>query len=147
MNYNVLRPDFFVVSGLQGLKKFYVRGSARDGEVRGFTIMYDQAMEGTLDSVAVAMSSAFTPFPNATTTVAPPPRRKVEYGTGVVVDGAGAVLTTRDLLDGCQVITLATLGSADKIAGTRPRTSRSSASMVRAASRRSRSRTSGRTVR
>ena len=114
VNYTVLRPDFFVVSGLQGLKKFYVRASARDGEVRGFTVMYDQAMEGTLDPVAVAMSSAFAPFPNAA--IAAPPRRKVEYGSGIVVDGAGSVLTTRELLEGCQVITLAVLGPADKVA-------------------------------
>ena len=115
VNYNVLRPDFFVVSGLQGLKKFYVRAATRDGEVRGFTVMYDQAVEGTLDPVAVAMSSAFAPFPNAAV-AAPPPRRKVEYGTGIVVDGAGSVLTTRELLEGCQVITLAALGPADKVA-------------------------------
>ena len=44
--YNVLRPDFFVISGLQGLKKFYVRAHVKDDEVRGVTILYDQAMEG-----------------------------------------------------------------------------------------------------
>src|SRR3984957_13679627 len=33
VEYNVLRPDFFVMSGLQGLKKFYVRGQVRDNEV------------------------------------------------------------------------------------------------------------------
>jgi hypothetical protein len=97
------------------LKKFYVRASTRDGEVRGFTVMYDQAVEGTLDPVAIAMSSAFAPFPNAAI-AAPPPRRKVEYGTGIVIDDAGGVLTTRELLEGCQVITLAALGPADRVA-------------------------------
>ena len=62
VTYNVLRPDFFVVSGTQGLKKFYVRGFVKDGEVRGITILYDQAMEGTMDPMVVAMSSAFVPF-------------------------------------------------------------------------------------
>jgi hypothetical protein len=33
-----------------------------------------------------------------------------------VVDAVGSVLTTRELLEGCQVITLATLGPVDKIA-------------------------------
>jgi hypothetical protein len=33
-----------------------------------------------------------------------------------VVDDAGGVLTTRELLEGCQVITLAALGPADKVA-------------------------------
>ena len=40
-DYNVLRPDFFVISGLQGLKKFYVRAQARGEEVRGVTILFD----------------------------------------------------------------------------------------------------------
>ena len=61
-SYNVLRPDFFVISGMQGLKKFYVRAFAQDNEVRGITILYDQAMEGTMEPVVVAMSSAFVPF-------------------------------------------------------------------------------------
>ena len=55
--------DFFVLSGLQGLKKFYVRGQISGDEVRGMTILYDQATEGTMAPVVIAMSSAFTPFP------------------------------------------------------------------------------------
>src|SRR5829696_19273 len=43
VDYSVLRDGFFVISGLQGLKRFYARAHARDNEVRGFTIMYDQA--------------------------------------------------------------------------------------------------------
>jgi hypothetical protein len=35
--YSVLRPDFFVISGLQNLKKFYLRAQLRGDEVRGFT--------------------------------------------------------------------------------------------------------------
>ena len=80
----MLRPDFFVVSGTQGLKKFYVRAFAKDGEVRGLTILYDQAMEGTMDPIVVAMSSAFVPFASyaGRQRAAEVPRRKVEYGTG-----------------------------------------------------------------
>ena len=51
------------LSGMQGLKKFYVRADVKDGEVRGITILYDQATEGIMDPVVVAMSSAFAPFP------------------------------------------------------------------------------------
>ncbi|MDB5501017.1 MAG: Peptidoglycan-binding protein, partial [Tardiphaga sp.] len=43
IDYSVVKPDFFVLSGMQGLKKFYVRGSFRDSEVRILTILYDQA--------------------------------------------------------------------------------------------------------
>ncbi|MGZ5843296.1 MAG: peptidoglycan-binding domain-containing protein, partial [Xanthobacteraceae bacterium] len=38
--YSVLRPDFFVISGMQNLRKFYVRAQARGEEVRGITVLY-----------------------------------------------------------------------------------------------------------
>ena len=113
--YKLLRPEFFVVSGLQGLKKVYVRGAFKDGEVRGFSILYDQALEGTVDPVVIAMSSAFAAFPTGVA-AGPPPRRKVEYGTGVVIGAAGHVITTREVTEACQVITLAGLGPAELIA-------------------------------
>jgi len=116
IEYNVLRPDFFVISGLQGLKKFYVRGQARDNEVRGLTILYDQAMEGSVDRIAVAMSSAFVPFPAQAAVAGPPPRRKVEYGTGFVVSAAGDILTDSALLDGCDFIVVPGFGYAERIA-------------------------------
>ena len=59
----MVKPDFFVLSGMQGLKKFYVRGAYKDAEVRVLTILYDQATEGTMEPVVIAMSSAFSPFP------------------------------------------------------------------------------------
>jgi hypothetical protein len=135
VEYNVLRPDFFVISGLQGLKKFYVRGQvrenqakesqaketqakdspAKDTDVRGLTILYDQAMEGTMDRIAVAMSSAFAAFP-AQLPGAPAPRRKVEYGTGLVVSAAGDIVTDADLLTGCELIVVPGFGHAERIA-------------------------------
>lgn len=116
VSYNVLRPDFFVLAGLQGLKKFYVRGHVRDGQVRGFSIVYDQAVAGTLDPVVVAMSSAFAPFPGAATAATPPPRRRVEYGSGAILSPDGLVVTTRELMEGCQVISLAGHGPAERVA-------------------------------
>ena len=63
-DYQVLRPDFFVVAGMQGgVKKFYVRGEIKNDEVRGITILWDKAMEGLFDHIAVAMSNAFVGFP------------------------------------------------------------------------------------
>jgi peptidoglycan hydrolase-like protein with peptidoglycan-binding domain len=110
--YSVLRGDFFVVSGLQNLKKFYVRAQLRGDEVRGFTVLYDQAMAGIMEPVVVAMSSAYVAFPGGT---APPPRRKVEYASGVAV-GPGHVVTSRDALDGCFVVTVTGIGGADRVA-------------------------------
>ncbi len=115
VDYSVLRENFFVVSGLQGLKRFYMRAHAKGNEVRGFTIMYDQAMQGIMDRVAVAMSSRFEPFPSAAS-ASPPPKRKVEYATGIVIDEFGHVITDRQAVDGCGVITLAGLGPAERIA-------------------------------
>jgi len=39
VDYTVVKPDFFVLSGLQGLKKFYVRGTFKGDEVRILTIL------------------------------------------------------------------------------------------------------------
>jgi peptidoglycan hydrolase-like protein with peptidoglycan-binding domain len=117
--YNVLRPDFFVISGTQGLKKFYVRAAAKDNEVRGITILYDQAMEGTMDPIVVAMSSAFVPFASGLGSAeldGAQPRRRVEYGTGLVVSGAGHIVTDKQAIDGCNVIVVPGLGHAERIA-------------------------------
>jgi hypothetical protein len=114
IDYSALRENFFVVSGLQGLKRFYVRGQARGNEVRGVTILYDQAMQGIMDRVAVAMSSRFDPFPTSAVPLAA--RRKVEYATAIVVSEAGHVITDRQAVDGCYVITLVGYGGAERIA-------------------------------
>jgi putative peptidoglycan binding protein len=117
VEYNVLRDNFFVLSGLQGLKRFYVRAHAKDNEVRGMLIMYDQAMQGIMDPVTVAMSSRFEPFPVAS---GPPPKRKVEYATGIVIDPAGHVVTDRQAAESCNVITLTGLGNAELIGESGP---------------------------
>src|SRR5690349_20681579 len=116
VDYTVVKPDFFVLSGLQGLKKFYLRGSFKGDEVRILTILYDQAVENTVEPVVIAMSSAFTPFPNG---AGPPPRKAVDYGTGIVVSDDGAILADREITDGCMAITIAGLGSADVVAADR----------------------------
>src|SRR5205085_8793724 len=89
-----------------------VRAQLRGEEVRGFTILHDQAMTGIMEPVVVAMSSAYAAFPAG---AAPPPRRKVEYATGVAV-GPGHIMTSRDALDGCYVVTIAGIGGVDRVA-------------------------------
>src|SRR5580704_13134676 len=113
VDYTVVKPDFFVLSGMQGLKKFYVRGTFKGDEVRILTILYDQATEGTVEPVVIAMSSAFNPFPSGT---GPAPRKTVEYGTGVVVSEDGAILTDREVTDGCLAIAIGGFGNADRVA-------------------------------
>jgi peptidoglycan hydrolase-like protein with peptidoglycan-binding domain len=116
VEYTVVKPDFFVLSGMQGLKKFYVRGQYRGDEVRILTILYDQATEGTVEPVVIAMSSAFNPFPSGAQTAGPPPRKTVEYGTGVVVSDDGAIIADREVTDGCLAIAIAGYGRADRVA-------------------------------
>lgn len=116
-DYSVVRPDFFVLSGMQGLKKFYIRGQTHDAEARVLTVLYDQATEGTMTPVTVAMSSAFNPFPGSGTAAnGPPPRRKVEYSTGTVVSTDGVILAERDATDGCMAIAVPGHGNAVRVA-------------------------------
>jgi hypothetical protein len=117
VTYNVVKPDFFVISGTQGLKKFYMRAQAGNGEVRGFLLTYDQANAGMMEPLVVAISGAFAPFPQAAQTAsAPGARRRVEYSTGVIVSAAGDILADRDSVDDCQVIVANGFGNAERVA-------------------------------
>jgi peptidoglycan hydrolase-like protein with peptidoglycan-binding domain len=116
VDYTVVKPEFFVLSGLQGLKKFYVRGTFKGDEVRILTILYDQATENTVEPVVIAMSSAFNPFPTGAQIAGPPPRKTVEYGTGLVVSDDGAILADGEITDGCLAIAIAGFGNADRVA-------------------------------
>ena len=115
VEYSALKDDGFVISGLQGLKNFTVRARMRDGEVRGFTMSYDQAMETIVAPVVVAMASAFTPFPGHSAPFAAL-AKTVDYGTGVVVSARGHIVTATGVADGCQVLLASGLGNAELIA-------------------------------
>jgi peptidoglycan hydrolase-like protein with peptidoglycan-binding domain len=116
VDYTVVKPEFFVLSGLQGLKKFYVRGTFKGDEVRILTILYDQATENTVEPVVIAMSSAFNPFPTGAQIAGPAPRKTVEYGTGLVVSDDGAIMADREITDGCLAIAITGFGNADRVA-------------------------------
>jgi hypothetical protein len=62
------------------------------------------------------MSSAFNPFPSGAQIAGPPPRKTVEYGTGIVVSDDGAIVTDRQITDGCLTIAIAGFGNADRVA-------------------------------
>src|SRR6185312_9003900 len=95
---SALHEDNFFVSGMQGLKYFSVRAQMRDGELRGITIMYDQAWEGIVAAVTGAVA------------------KSVEYGTALIVSAQGHLITTRRLVEGCQVIVAPGLGDAEPVA-------------------------------
>ena len=114
IEYSILRDDSFFISGLQGLKKFSVRAQIRNGEVRGFTMLYDQAMEGIVAPVMVAMASAFSPFPQRAAPFATL-AKSVEYGSGLVVSAQGHIVADARLTQGCQVIVAGGFGDAERI--------------------------------
>ncbi|MDI1264154.1 MAG: serine protease, partial [bacterium] len=72
--------------------------------------------ENTVEPVVIAMSSAFNAFPAAAQVAGPPPRKTVEYGTGVVVSDDGAIVTDRQITDGCLAVAIAGFGNADRVA-------------------------------
>lgn len=117
VTYSTVKPDFFVLSGTQQDEKiFYVRGQLRGDEVRILSIVYDPASKAVMEPVVIAMSSAFTPFPTGAQAVGPPPRKSVEYATGIVVNTTGFIVTDRQAVEGCQSIIIAGHGNADKAA-------------------------------
>ncbi len=111
-----LKSDSFVISGVQGLKYFLVRAAARGSEVRGITVLYDQATEGTMEPLAHAMAAAFTAFPDPN---APPPpgiRRAVEYGNAIVVDSGGDLIAPAHVTEDCRTISVPPFGHAARLA-------------------------------
>jgi hypothetical protein len=113
---SVLKPDLFVMSGVQGLKNFWMRAEARGSEVRGITVLYDQATEGTMERIALSMVGAYIGFPDLS--VPPPPglRRAVEYGSAIVVTRDGDLVTSARLTDQCRSLSVPSLGHAERIA-------------------------------
>jgi hypothetical protein len=116
VEHSTLTPDSFVMSGMQGLKRFIVRAQSSGSELRGITILFDQATEGVMAPIAAAMANSYQGFPDPN--AAPPPglRRNVEYGTAIVVSGQGHLITSAQIADGCQAITIPGFGHAERIA-------------------------------
>src|SRR5580693_8014599 len=110
VDHSPLSPDSCVMSGMQGLKRFIVRVQSSGGELRGVTILFDQAIEGVMAPIAAAMANTYQGFPDPS--AAPPPglRRSVEYGTAIVVSGQGHLITSAQIADGCQAIAISGFG-------------------------------------
>jgi hypothetical protein len=48
--------------------------------------------------------------------IGPPSRRRIEYGTGIVVTAAGHVVTDHQIAEGCRVLQIAGHGDASRLA-------------------------------
>jgi hypothetical protein len=117
IEYDVVRPRFFVLTGTQGTFKFYARAHLQDQEVRGFWLTYDAAKDELMQPITVAMSNSFAPFSGrGTVQVGPLVRSRVEYTTGLIASAQGHILADRQATDGCKVITIPQVGPADRVA-------------------------------
>jgi hypothetical protein len=72
-------------------------------------------METIIAGVSPAIVSAFSPFPERSMPFAAM-AKPVEYGNGLVVSSGGHIVTDRSLASECQVIVVAGLGDADRVA-------------------------------
>jgi hypothetical protein len=115
VDYSKLYPDSFVITGTQGLKNFVVRVEASGPELRGITVLYDQATEGIMAGVAVAVANSFQGFPDPNAGL-PGEDRAVEYGTAIVVDRSGDLVAARRLTAGCETLTVPGFGHAIRVA-------------------------------
>ena len=115
-DYSKLYPDSFVITGTQGLKYFVVRVEASGADLRGIIVLYDQATAGVMTGVAVAVANSFEGFPDPN--AAPPPGedRAVDYGTAIVVDRGGHLVTARRLTAACEALTVSGFGHAVRVA-------------------------------
>ncbi len=116
VEHSTLTADAFVMSGMQGLKRFIVRVQSSGSELRGITILFDQAIEGVMAPIGAAMANTYQGFPDPS--AAPPPglKRSVEYGSAIVVSAQGHLITSAQIVDQCQAITIPGFGHAERIA-------------------------------
>ena len=110
IDYTVVKPDFFVLSGLQGLKKFYLRGTFKGDEVRILTILYDRPLKyrGACGDRDVERSTRFRPGASSGPAAAQDRgirhRRRRQRGRRDRCD--------RQITDGCLTVAIAGFGNA-----------------------------------
>jgi serine protease Do len=118
--YRTVKPDFFVISGDIGGRKFYLRFLAGPAATRGFSLVWDRSLPPDMDQTAVAMSSMLTPNDSAVApvdqdlswaSVAPREVKGVpalrgesarSSATGFFISSAGHLVTNDHVIEGCQ---------------------------------------------
>jgi hypothetical protein len=79
-------------------------------------VLYDQATEGTMSRVAINVANAFVGFPDPNAVPPPGLRRRVEYGSAIVVGSDGDLIAPVRNVDDCQAITVPPFGHAELVA-------------------------------
>ncbi len=137
VTYKLLRPDFFVVAGDIGARRFYTRFGAGPNGMRGYTVIYETARAKEFERINIAIANAFEPFPAAQPAVAavsarpgvaalpaplpvpaapqPPPPPTERRGNAFVI-ADGQALTSASLLTACKTLTVG--GQRAEIIGT-----------------------------
>lgn len=112
---SALHPDSFVISGTQGLKNFVARAQSSGGEVRGITVLYDQATAGIMAPVATAIANSFHGFPDPGAAPMEGEQRAVEYSTAIVADENGDLIASAQGTDDCATIAVPDFGAAVRV--------------------------------
>lgn len=73
VTYRLKRPDWFVISGEEGGRRFYTRLAQGPTAIRGYTFRYPVDQAASLDRIMIAIANSFEPFPG--TDVAANPAR------------------------------------------------------------------------
>jgi peptidoglycan hydrolase-like protein with peptidoglycan-binding domain len=71
ITYKVLRPDFFVITGDAGGKRFFTRVASGPAGIRGFVFGFPA--NPAFDRISVAIADSFIPFPEPGRPAAPGP--------------------------------------------------------------------------
>jgi hypothetical protein len=71
VTYRLQRPEWFVVSGEEGARKFYTRVASGPQGLRGYTFRYPAAEAATADRLMIAIANSFEPFPGTEFAVNP----------------------------------------------------------------------------
>lgn len=123
VTFQVLRPDFFVVSGQSSAdRRFYTRVARRaDGRLVGYSLGWNVSTNPNFDRVNIAISNAFDPAPGAQAPVAsapaiaarpaappataptPPPAVQV---AAIRVGSAGKAVVPESAANGCRTMTV-----------------------------------------
>lgn len=72
VTYKLLRPDFAVVTGDEGPRRFFTRVASGPDGLRGFTFVYPVADAAAMDRVTIAIANSFAPFAGKPGAVAQP---------------------------------------------------------------------------
>ena len=93
VTYRVLRPDWFVVTGEIGPRRFYTRYATDGFRLRGYTIAYDASAARQWEPLVIAIANSVEAFPSAAPENGDKPASVAQPATPAVqIQGAAAAL-------------------------------------------------------